>query len=114
MMGDGVLTMDVVIAFTVDQGANVVNAIEALGIIVVLCCAHRLNTVVVVCMLGIGGTLNTCRDKPKEVLMRKLAACVVDKFSHSAVNNSELKALQELVPQFSKKNYELIRRNDTW
>ncbi|CAM9975726.1 unnamed protein product, partial [Ascophyllum nodosum] len=84
--------------------------IEALGVIVVLCCAHRLNTVVV-WMLGIGGTVNTCRDKPMGVLMRKLAACV-DKFSHSAVNNSELKALQELVPQFSK-IYELIRRNDT-
>ena len=90
---------------------NVVNAIEALGVIVVLCCAHRLNTVVV-WMLGIGGTVNTCRNKPMEVLMRKLAACV-GKFNHSAVNNSELKALQELVPQFSK-IYELIRRNDTW
>ena len=56
MMGDGVLTKDVVIALTVDQGANVVNAIEALGIIVVLCCANRLNTVVVVCMLGITST----------------------------------------------------------
>ena len=89
MMGDGVLTKDVFIAFTVDQGANLVNAIEALGVIVVLCCAHRLNTVVVVWMLGIGGTVNTCRNKPMEVLMRKLAACV-GKFSHLAVNNSEL------------------------
>ena len=112
MMRDGILKKDVFIAFTVDQGANVVNAIEALGVIVVLCCAHRLNTVVVVWMLGIGGTKNTCRNKPIEVLMRKLAACV-GKFSHSAVNNSELKALQELVPQSSKKIYELIRRNDT-
>ena len=112
MLGDGLLTKDVFIAFTVDQGAkNVVNAIEALGVIVVLCCAHRLNTVVVVWMLGFGGTVNTCRNKPMEVLMRKLAACV-GKSSHSAVNNSELKALHELVPQFSK-IYELIRRNDT-
>ena len=110
MIGDRVLTKGVFIAFTVDQGANVVNAIEALGVIVVLCCAHRLNTVVV-WMLGIGGTVNTCRNKPMGVLMRKLAACV-GKFSHSAVNNSELQALQELVPQFSK-IYELIRRNDT-
>ena len=53
MMGDGGLTKDVFIAFTVDQGANVVNAIEALGVIVVLCCAHRLNTLVV-WVLGIG------------------------------------------------------------
>ena len=99
------------IAFTVDQGANVVNAIEGRGVIVVLCCAHRLNTAVA-WMLGIGGTVNTCRNKPMEVLMRKLAECV-GKFSHLAVNNSELKALQELVPQFSK-IYELIGRNDTW
>ena len=89
-----------------------VNAIEALRVILVLlCCAHRLNTVVVVWLLGVGGTVNTCRNKSMEVLMRKLAACV-GKFSHSAVNNSELKALQKLVPQFSK-IYELIRRNDT-
>ena len=89
MMGDdGVLTKDVFIAFTVDQGANVVNAIEALGVIVVLSCAHRLNTVVV-WMLGIGGTVNTCRNKPMEVLIRKLAACA-GKFSHLAVNNSKL------------------------
>ena len=86
MMGDGVLTKDVFIAFTVDQGANVVNAIEALGVIVVLCCAHSLNTMVV-WMLGIGGTVNTCRNKPMEVLMRKLAACL-GKFSHSAVKTT--------------------------
>ena len=109
MMGDRVLTEDVFIAFTVDQGANVVNAIEALGVVVVLCCAHCLNTMVV-WMLGIDGTVNTCRKKPMGGLMRKLAACV-GTFSHSAVNNSELKALQELAPQFSK-IYELIRRND--
>ena len=112
MMGDGVLTKDVFIAFTVGQGANVVNAIEALGVIVVLCCAHRLNTVVVVWMLGIGGTVNTCRSKPMEVLMTKLAACV-GKFSHSDVNSSELKVLQELVTQFSKIYEQLIRRIST-
>ena len=88
MLGDGVLTKDVFIAFTVDQGVNnVVNAIEALGVIVVMCCAHRLNTVVVVWMLGIGGTVNTCRNKPMEVLTRKLAACV-GTFSHSAVKTT--------------------------
>ena len=112
MMGDGVLTKDVFIAYTVGQGANVVNAIKALGVIVVLCCAHRLNTVVVVWMLGIGGTVNTCRSKPMEVLMTKLAACV-GKFSHSDVNSSELKVLQELVTQFSKIYEQLIRRIST-
>ena len=43
--------------------------------------------------------------------MKKLAACV-RKFSHPAVNNSDLKTIQELSPVFSKV-YELIRRNDT-
>ena len=42
---------------------------------------------------------------------KKLAASV-GKFSHSAVNSSELKNVQELQKTFSKV-YELIRRNDT-
>ena len=110
LMGPIVQEKDVFIAFTVDQGSNVVNAIEALQVPVVLCCAHRLNSVV--CwMLGIADTVNTCQNPPMETLMKKLAACV-GKFSHSAVNNSELRAMQELIPVFSM-IYELVRRNDT-
>ena len=99
-----------------DQGLNVVNAIEALDAPVVVCNAHRLNTVV--CwMLGIAGcsvlpgVRRHARTPSWEKNMKKLAACV-GKFSHSAVNNSELKTIQELSPVFSKV-YELIRRNDT-
>ena len=40
-MGDRVEPSDVFLAFTVDQGLNVVNAIEALNIPVVVCNAHR-------------------------------------------------------------------------
>lgn len=110
LVGDRVEPSDVFLAFTVDQGHNVVNAIEALNVPVVVCNAHRLNTVV--CwMLGIAGTDKTCKNPVLEKNMKKLAACV-GKFSHSAVNNSELKTIQELSPVFCKV-YELIRRNDT-
>ena len=120
LVGDRVEPSDVFLAFTVDQGLNVVNAIEALNVPVVVCNAHRLNIVVcnahrlntVVCwMLGIAGSDKTCKNPVLEKNMKKLAACV-GKFSHSAVNNSDLKTIQELSPVFSKV-YELIRRNDT-
>ena len=109
-MGDRVEPSDVFLAFTVNQGLNVVNAIKAPNIPVVVCNAHRLNTVV--CwMLGIAGSDKTCKNPVLEKNMKKLAACV-KKFSYSAVNNSHLKTTQELSPVFSKV-YELIRRNDT-
>ena len=109
-MGDRAEPSDVFLAFTVDQGLNVVNAIEALNVPVVVCNAHRLNTVF--CwMLGIAGSDKTCKNPVLEKNMKKLAACV-GKFSHSAVNNSDLKTIQELFPVFSKV-YELIRRSDT-
>ena len=89
---------------------NVVNAIEALNVPVVVCNAHRLNTVV--CwMLGIAGSDKTCKNPVLEKKMKKLVACV-GKFSHSAVNNSDLKTIQQFSPVFSKV-YALIRRNDT-
>lgn len=109
-MGDMVEAKDVFIAFTVDQGGNVVNAIKALEVPVVLCNAHRLNTVVV-WMLGIGGGPNTCKNVAMGALMRKLASCV-GQFSHSCSNNTELRVFQELNAEFSRV-YELIRRNDT-
>ena len=110
LVGDRAEPSDVFLAFTVDQGLNVMNAIEALNIPVVVCNAHRLNTVV--CwMPGIAGSNKTCKNPVLEKNMKKLAACV-GKFSYSAVNNSDLKTIQELSPVFSKV-YELIRRNDT-
>ena len=92
LVGDRVEPSDVFLAFTVDQGLNVVNAIEALNILVVVCNSHRLNTVV--CwMIGIAGSDNTCKNSVLEKNMKKLAACV-GKFSHSAVNNSDLQTIQ--------------------
>ena len=110
LVGDRVEPSDVFLAFTVDQGLNVMNAIEALNVPVVVCNAHRLNTVVY-WMLGIAGSDKTCKNSVVEKNTKKLAACV-GKFSHSAVNNSDLKTIQELSPVFSKV-CELIRRNDT-
>ena len=60
-VGNRVEPSDVFLALTVDQGYNVVNAIEALNVPVVVRNAHRLNTVV--CwMLGIAGTDKTCKN----------------------------------------------------
>ena len=44
-MGEYVEAKDIFIAFSVDQGLNVVNAIHSLNVPVVLCYAHRFNTV---------------------------------------------------------------------
>ncbi|CAM9288999.1 unnamed protein product, partial [Ascophyllum nodosum] len=55
LVGDRVEPSDVFLAFTVDQDLNVVNVIEARDVPVVVCNAHRLNTVV--CwMLGTAGS----------------------------------------------------------
>ena len=74
LVGDRVEPSDFFLAFTVDQGLNVVNAIEALDAPVVVCNAHRLNTVV--CwMLSIAGSDKTCKNPVLEKNMKKLAAC---------------------------------------
>ena len=109
-MGDTVKPRDVFLAMTVDQGGNIVNAITSLGVEVIRCNAHRLNTAVV-WALGIAGSENTCRNKDGAALMKKLAACV-GVFSHSAKNNNELKEIQELQEDFCHV-YDLVRRNDT-
>ena len=94
MIGGYVEAKDVFIAFTVDQGLNVVNAIHSLNVPVVLCYAHRLNTVVV-WMLGIGGSAATCKNPAIKTLIKKLARSV-GQVSHSCSNNTELKVFQEL------------------
>ena len=101
---------DVFLAFTVDQGLNMVNACALVEVPVILCNAHRLNSATI-WSLGIGGSVNTCKNPTMEKLMKKLAACV-GVFRHSAVNNDELKEIQKLQEEFHVV-YELIRRNDT-
>lgn len=109
-MGGSVEPKDVFLAFTVDQGKNIVNACTALGVPVVECNCHRVNSAVL-WALGIAGSATTCKNKLMGDLMKKLAA-LVGVFSHSAVNNDMLKAIQRLEADLHRV-YELIRRNDT-
>ena len=107
-MGESVKAQDVVLAFTVDQGGNVVNACKALGVPVIKCNCHRVNSAVL-WALGIAG--NGRKNEYMGDLMKKLAA-LVGVFSHSAVNNDKLKELQGLEDDLHQV-YELIRRTNT-
>ena len=93
-----------------DQGGNVVNTWEALGVEPIKCNCPRVNSTVL-WSLGISGAAARCKNKAMGELMKKLAACVVT-FSHSAVNNDMLKELQKLEEDLHRL-YELIRRNET-
>lgn len=108
LMGEFVEPKDVFLAFTVDQGGNVVNACTALGVPVIKCNCHRVNSAVL-WALGIAG--GGRKNKEMGDLMKKLAA-LVGVFSHSAVNNDKLKELQRLEDDCHPV-YQLIRRNDT-
>ena len=93
-----------------DQGGNVVNACEALGVEVIKCNCHRVISAVL-WSLGISGAAVRCKNKAMGELIKKLAACV-GAFSHSAVNNNMLKELQKLKKDLHR-IYKLIRGNDT-
>ena len=93
-----------------DQDGNVVNACEALGVEVIKCNCHCINSTVL-WSLDISGAAARCKNKAICELMNKLAACV-GVFSHSVVNNDMLKELQKLKEKLHR-IYELIRRNDT-
>ena len=107
-MGEPVEAQDVFLAFTVDQGGNGVNACKALGVPVIKCNCHRVNSAVL-WALGIAGKGR--KNKDMGDLMKKLAA-LVGVFSHSAVNNDKLKEFQRLEDDLHQV-YELIRQNDT-
>ena len=91
-MGEFVEPKDVFLAFTVDQGGNAVNACEGLGVEVIKCNCHRVNSAVM-WSLGIAGYAARCKNKAMGELMKKLACVGV--WSHSAVNNDKLKELQK-------------------
>ena len=109
-MGESVEPKDVFLAFTVDQGRNVVNACAALGVEVIKCNCHRISSAVL-WSLGIAGSATNCTNKPMGALMKTLAACF-GIWSHSAVNNNKLKEQSQLEEDFHE-IYELLRRNDT-
>ena len=89
-----------------DQGGNIVDACEALGVEVIKCNCHRVNSAVM-WSLGISDAAARCKNKAMGELMKKLAACV-GVFSHSVVNNDILKELQKLEENLHR-IYELIR-----
>lgn len=109
MMGADVTPKDVFLVFTVDQGGNVVNACKNLGVEVIKCNAHRLNSVTM-WALGENGSAKTWR-RPRHGEADE-ETCCYRIYSNSAVNNDELKAIQRLQEEFQQV-YELIRRNGT-
>ena len=82
-----------------DQGGNVANACEVLGVEVIKCNCHRVNSAVL-WSLGISGAAAPCKNKAMGELMKKLAACV-GVVSHSAVNNDMLKELPAYDPTYT-------------
>ena len=107
--GESVEPKDVFLAFTVDQGGNVVNACGRW--------AWRSSSATATAStpqwsLGVAGSATTCKTKPMGALMKKLAACV-GVWSHSAVNNDKLKDIQRQLEEDFHEIYELLRRNDT-
>ena len=89
---------------------NVVNTCEALGVEVIMCNCHHVNSAVL-WSLGISGSAARCKKKAMGEVVKKRAACV-GVFSQSAINNGMLNKLQKLEEDLHV-IYELIRRNDT-
>ena len=84
-MGESVEPKDVFLALTVDQGGHDVSACAALGMEVMKCNCHRVNSAAM-WSLGIAGSAARCKNKAMDQLMQKLAARV-GVWSHSGVNN---------------------------
>ena len=68
------------------------SACAALGVEVIKCNCHRVNSTAL-WSLGIAGSATTYKNKPMGALMKKLAACV-GVWRHSAVNDDKLKDIQ--------------------
>jgi hypothetical protein len=123
---------DVYMCATVDQGGNIVNAFQDhLGILVVLCNAHRLSTA---CKwaLGLAGSIDkaqTCKNPQMRAFIGRLAA-LVGHFTHASSNNDAFRRVQEQMlgigegagladedvdvqPDAGGRVLNLVRRNDT-
>ena len=89
----GVRPRDVYVAATVDQGRNVINACEALGIPTLQCLCHRINSAVM-WATGINGTASTCKNAEGRDQISRYAA-LVGMFSHSCTNSDAFRAMQD-------------------
>ncbi|CAM9623870.1 unnamed protein product, partial [Choristocarpus tenellus] len=87
-MGEDVQPCDVFLAGTIDQGANILNALRELNVPVLTCTAHKLNASVM-WALGINGTKETGKNKEGRELVRK-GDTMARAFSHSAINHDAL------------------------
>lgn len=104
---DNVEPKKVFVAATVDQGGNVVNACKSLGLPTLLCRAHRINSCVL-WALGIAGSPRKCKNAAMKKLIGK-AAALVGVFTHSAVNNDALRAIQEELSEKEKNDLESLQ-----
>ena len=84
--------MDVYITATVNQGGNIVKVFRCLLVPVLVCAAHRLNSMVA-WGVGINGSEEHCRNLGLCVLIKR-ASSLVSKFSHSSVASEALKDVQ--------------------
>ncbi|CAN0150298.1 unnamed protein product [Pylaiella littoralis] len=103
------------IAGTVDQGGNMINAFRLLGIPVLVCSGHRLNSAVG-WALGINGSIRedgqgTCRNPVLRDLIAKMTACAAV-FSHSPCNTDALADIQRELNDICRA-LEIVRRNNT-
>lgn len=106
---------DIYIAATVDQGRNLINAFDNMGVPVLICSGHRLNSAVS-WSTGIGGTYakdgaGTCKNRACRDLVTKVTA-MVGHMTHSVCNNDAFKKVQAEVTELTSL-LELVRRNDT-
>ena len=106
---------NIYVAATVDQGGNMINAFGNMGVPVLICSGHRLNSAVSRAT-GITGSFNkdgsgTCKNRPCKELVTK-ATAMVGRMTHSVCNNDAFKKVQQEVSELTS-ILELTRRNDT-
>jgi hypothetical protein len=111
IFGKGVLPKHVFVGGTVDQGLNMINALELCGLKVQRCMAHRLNTTVT-WGLGISGAKSANPDMKKLI---EDGGEVVKVFTCSAPNNDALKQIQRnLLEETGEAGiFSMLHRNDT-
>lgn len=91
------------------------NAFKNMGVPVLECTGHRLNSMVS-WGVGISGSIQaggggTNKNRRLNALIAR-ATAMVGRFSHSPVNNDALKEIQREVSDLTQE-LDLVRRNDT-
>ena len=100
--------MDVYIAATVDQGGNILKAFRCLLVPVLVCSAHRLNSMVA-WGIGINGFEENCRNPGLRDLIKRTSS-LVSKFNHSPVASD---AVNDVQREMGKTVLQRSHRNET-